>query len=92
MRTGRWSAHRKARGQPVWALEERADQAGDQLRVRKNDSAVIAVALEASRVRTVPSWLAFNEDEKSGKVLALPERDEMDAGVEEHLIVEFYSR
>ncbi len=65
---------------------------GDEVRVRHGDGAVIAVALEASRVRTVPSWLAFNEQEKSGKVLALPERDEMEMGVEEHLIVEFYSR
>jgi small subunit ribosomal protein S4 len=40
----------------------------------------------------VPSWLAFNEEEKSAKVLALPDRSEMEAGVEEQLIVEFYSR
>jgi small subunit ribosomal protein S4 len=67
-------------------------KSGDELKVRHGDSAVIAVALEGSRVRTVPSWLSFNEQEKSGKVLALPERDEMEQGVEEHLIVEFYSR
>ena len=65
---------------------------GDEIKVRRPDSAVVDVALEATRVRTVPSWLAFNEQEKSGKVLALPERDEMEMGVEEHLIVEFYSR
>jgi small subunit ribosomal protein S4 len=65
---------------------------GDEVKVRKPGSPVIAAALEASRVRTVPSWLAFNEEEASGKVLALPERDEMEAGVEEQLIVEFYSR
>jgi small subunit ribosomal protein S4 len=64
---------------------------GDELRVR-GKADVVEVALEASRVRTVPSWLAFNEDAKSAKVLGLPERDEMEAGVEEHLIVEFYSR
>jgi small subunit ribosomal protein S4 len=67
-------------------------KSGDELKVRRGDSTVIAFALEASRVRTVPSWLSFNEQEKSGKVLALPERDEMEMGVEEHLIVEFYSR
>jgi small subunit ribosomal protein S4 len=65
---------------------------GDEIKVRRPGSAVVDVALEATRVRTVPSWLAFNEQEKSGKVLALPERDEMEMGVEEHLIVEFYSR
>ncbi len=65
---------------------------GDEVKVRKAGEGVIEIALEASRVRTVPSWLAFNEGDKAAKVLALPERDEMEAGVEEHLIVEFYSR
>src|SRR5437899_2577894 len=65
---------------------------GDELRVRDPEGAAIVVALDASRVRTVPSWLAFNEEEKSAKILALPDRDEMEAGVEEQLIVEFYSR
>jgi small subunit ribosomal protein S4 len=66
---------------------------GDEIKVRGSGSSpVVEVALEASRVRTVPSWLAFNEEAKSAKVLSLPERDEMEAGVEEHLIVEFYSR
>ena len=66
---------------------------GDVVKVRgTGEKGVIEVALEASRVRTVPTWLSFNEDEKSGKLLALPERQEMESGVEEHLIVEFYSR
>lgn len=65
---------------------------GDEIKVRGTDAVVIDVALESARVRTVPSWLAFNEGEKSGKVLTLPERPEMEMGVEEHLIVEFYSR
>ena len=65
---------------------------GDEVKVRRGNGAVVDAALEASRVRIVPSWLAFNEQEKSGKVLAPPERDEMEMGVEEHLIVEFYSR
>ena len=64
---------------------------GDEIKVRKSNTA-IDVSLEASRLRVMPSWLAFNEEEKSGKVLGLPERQEMETGVEEHLIVEFYSR
>jgi small subunit ribosomal protein S4 len=65
---------------------------GDEIRVRAGGEAPIELAEEASKVRPVPSWLSYNEDEKSGKVLALPERGEMEMGVEEHLIVEFYSR
>jgi small subunit ribosomal protein S4 len=65
---------------------------GDTIRVRGTDNDAIAAALEGSKVRSVPSWLTFNEDELSGRVLALPERGEMEMGVEEQLIVEFYSR
>jgi small subunit ribosomal protein S4 len=65
---------------------------GDIVRARANGDAPIDVAADASKIRTIPSWLSYNEDEKSGKVLALPERGEMEMGVEEHLIVEFYSR
>ncbi|TMD55294.1 MAG: 30S ribosomal protein S4 [Chloroflexi bacterium] len=68
---------------------------GDVVSVRessKSGSAVFDVALDASGSRTMPSWLSFNEGEKNAKVLALPEREEMEMGVEEHLIVEFYSR
>jgi small subunit ribosomal protein S4 len=64
---------------------------GDQVRV-KPANGVFDVALEASKVRPVPGWLSFNSEEKSAKILALPERHEMETGVEEQLIVEFYSR
>src|SRR5579872_4059002 len=65
---------------------------GDTIRVRGADNDAIAAAIEGSKVRSVPSWLTFNEDELTGRVLALPERGEMEMGVEEQLIVEFYSR
>lgn len=68
---------------------------GDVVQVRERSQAsspVFDVAKDASGSRTMPSWLSYNESEKSAKVLALPEREEMEMGVEEHLIVEFYSR
>jgi small subunit ribosomal protein S4 len=67
---------------------------GDEVRLREASATngAVEMALEASNVRTVPSWLAFNDEKRSAKVLALPERPEMEQGVEEHLIVEFYSR
>jgi small subunit ribosomal protein S4 len=64
---------------------------GDVLKVRPANG-VVDVALEASKVRPVPGWLSFSLEEKSGKILARPERHEMETGVEEQLIVEFYSR
>jgi len=64
---------------------------GDEVKV-KPANGVFDLALEASKVRPVPSWLSFNADEKSAKILARPDRHEMESGVEEQLIVEFYSR
>ena len=68
---------------------------GDAVKVRErtaNGSEVIAVAVDASKARVTPSWLSVNMDEKTAKVLAVPDRGDMEMGVEEHLIVEFYSR
>ena len=64
---------------------------GDELKVKGSDG-VFDVVLDASKVRPVPSWLSFNTDQKSGKILARPERHEMESGVEEQLIAELYSR
>lgn len=40
----------------------------------------------------VPSWLDLNDSEHSVKVVKLPVREEIDMPVEEHLIVEYYSK
>ncbi len=40
----------------------------------------------------VPAWLSFDEKKKEGKVLSLPTRDQIDLAVQEHLIVELYSK
>ncbi len=41
---------------------------------------------------TSPKWLSVNMDKAEGKVLSLPDREDVDLAVEEHLIVEYYSR
>ncbi len=43
--------------------------------------------------RTVPSWLdLYDEEHLAGRMLSLPERQEIEVPVQEQLIVEFYSR
>ncbi|ACL25858.1 MULTISPECIES: 30S ribosomal protein S4 [Chloroflexus] len=39
-----------------------------------------------------PEWLRLNPAELSGTVVALPRREDAEAGINEQLIVEFYSR
>ena len=41
---------------------------------------------------SVSPWLQADHDNLTGKVLKLPERDEIDAPVQEQLIVELYSK
>ena len=48
--------------------------------------------LEANEFHVIPKWLEFDADTLTGKVVALPQRDDIDLTIEEHLIVEFYSR
>lgn len=48
--------------------------------------------VEANSSRPVPKWLDANKDAMTAKVVALPEREEIATPVEEHLIVEFYSK
>ncbi len=40
----------------------------------------------------VPDWLRFNAAELSGEVITLPRREDAEQGINEQLIVEFYSR
>jgi len=41
---------------------------------------------------TMPKWLDFNTSAMSGKILALPQRDDIDLNIREHMIIELYSR
>ena len=48
-------------------------------------------ALRETKVVT-PKWLNFNAANLTGKVLANPEREDIDLNIKEHLIIEKYSR
>ena len=66
---------------------------GDVIAVsdKSKDSNRFKALVEADAVTLIPKWL--EKDEKlSGKVIALPQRDDIDYPVEEHLIVELYSK
>ncbi|MBQ8468531.1 MAG: 30S ribosomal protein S4 [Clostridia bacterium] len=40
----------------------------------------------------VPKWLEFDAEKLTGKVVALPKRDDIDVDIQEHLIIELYSK
>lgn len=69
-------------------------QPGDEVEI-KNAATSRQIAtrnLEESRARVVPGWLALNTDAYKAVVNRLPTREEMEQGINEQLIVEFYSR
>jgi small subunit ribosomal protein S4 len=49
-------------------------------------------ALREGPARNIPKWLEFNADALEGRLLALPERDDIDLTLSEHLVVEYYSK
>ena len=67
---------------------------GDVIAVReiRKDNGVIKANTENGSVRPVPEWLELDVKNLSAKVLREVSREEIDLPVEEHLIVEFYSR
>ncbi len=69
-------------------------KAGDVISVReiKKDNGTIKHALEVNEARPVPTWLEKDAEKLSGKVVRLAGREDIDLPVEEHLIVELYSK
>ena len=67
---------------------------GDVIAVRENrkDNTIIKANLEAGAARPVPEWLELDSKNLSAKVLRVVTREEIDLPVEEHMIVEFYSK
>ncbi len=47
---------------------------------------------EANSARPIPEWIDCDKANFTAKVVALPNRDQIDAPVEEQLIVEYYSK
>ena len=69
-------------------------KAGESLAIRKKslDSEKFKAVLEANASRPVPAWLELDAENNTAKVVSLPERDQILAPVEEHYIVELYSK
>lgn len=69
-------------------------KAGDTitLREKSRSSSRIKDIIETNSKRLVPKWLDMDKNTLTAKVTNLPARDDIDYEVEEHLIVELYSK
>ena len=74
---------------PSYLLKE-----GDvvSLRQKSLDNDKIKAVLEANGSRPVPEWLDKDSENMTAKVVKMPDREQIEVPVEEHLIVEFYSK
>jgi len=69
-------------------------KAGDVVAIRevRTDNPVVKENIEVNSVRPLPEWLEVDKEKMSGKVVRLANREDIDLPVEEHLIVELYSK
>ena len=69
-------------------------KAGDVISVReiRKDNKAIKANIEENAARPIPAWLEKDAEKLSGKVVRLAAREDIDLPVEEHLIVELYSK
>jgi len=69
-------------------------KAGDVVEMRPNSKQKerFKSTLEGNATRPMPRWLDIDRDAFSAKIVALPTREEIDLPIEEHLIVELYSK
>lgn len=48
--------------------------------------------VERNSNRLIPKWIDMNRDALEGRIIALADREDIDFPVEEHMIVEYYSK
>lgn len=63
-----------------------------QVKEKSRESPVFKAAIAAAEGRVVPSWLEVQPKEFKAVVNNLPHREDIDLPVQEHLIVELYSK
>ena len=67
---------------------------GDEISLREKSKSSVKFKeiIEATMGRVIPTWLDMNRDASSAKVIRLAQKEDLDYEVEEHLIVELYSK
>jgi small subunit ribosomal protein S4 len=63
-----------------------------QVTEKSRSSAVVRDALEAAARRGCPPWLELEKDEAKGRMSMFPTREDITMPIQEHLIVELYSK
>ena len=69
-------------------------KAGDVITLRDESrkSEKFKMLIEDIAGKTIPKWLEVDKETITAKVVALPTREDVDFPIEDHLIVELYSK
>jgi len=66
---------------------------GDVITVAQGSQSIeVFKALREGTTHAIPKWLTLNNDALEGRVIAKPQRDDIDLTIAEHLVVEYYSK
>jgi len=66
---------------------------GDEITVKTKSQKLIREIMESSQIlATEPRWLSVDKNDLKVIVQALPEREDLDPNIKEHLIIEYYSK
>jgi len=84
----------------VWVGETRVNipsyqvSKDEMIKIKGSEKALnkLKENLEAAKDRSVPTWLEFNPQEMTARVARLPEKEDIQATIQEQLIVELYSK
>lgn len=63
-----------------------------QLKEKSKDTPLFKEIIAGLGQKNPPAWLELDVNNLSARVVALPNREEIDTNIQEHLIVELYSR
>lgn len=69
-------------------------RAGQEIEIVKKAKKIstIAQSITQSSEKEIPRWLQVDHKELKGKVISLPEREDIDQSIKEQIIIELYSR
>lgn len=67
-------------------------KAGDVVTVKAKSQSSPKFKELKDMIITTPEWISLDQDKFEGKILRTPTRQDVDLPIEEHYIVEFYSR
>jgi small subunit ribosomal protein S4 len=68
-------------------------EVGDEISVKKKSADTERFKeIREGEARTMPSWLSMDNANLTGRVVSAPAREDIDLTIEEHLIVELYSK